>query len=125
MPMPEFKELIRAIRPEVEEINVVDLSEMQQSNEDFLLIDIREPYETAEGMIPGAVAIPRGVLELDIDKQTTDTNKQIVLYCEGGGRSILAAYMLGRMGFQNVISLLGGYKQWNELQQKINSTKGN
>lgn len=125
MPMPEFKELVNTIRKEVEEIDVVDLAEMQQSGEDFILIDVREPDETAAGMIPGAVALPRGMLELDIEKLTTDKDKQLVLYCAGGGRSILAAYMMGRMGFRSVMSLVGGYRQWGETQQKINSAKGN
>jgi len=119
MLVAEFKKLIDEVRREgVEEISFLDLKEMQQEEEDFLLIDVREPHELAAGMIPGAVSLPRGMLELDIDKFTTDKDKQIVLYCSGGGRSLLSAYMLGRMGFRNAVSLIGGYEQWSKSQPK-------
>jgi rhodanese-related sulfurtransferase len=119
MLVAEFKQLIDGIRKEgVEEINLVDLEEMREDQEDFLLVDVREPHELVAGMIPDAVSIPRGMLELEIDKFTTDKDKQIVLYCAGGGRSLLSAYMLGRMGFRNVMSLVGGYDLWNKSQKK-------
>jgi len=119
MLVAEFKQLLDDVRREgVEEINFLDLIEMQQEGEDFLLIDVREPSELAGGMIPGAVSLPRGMLELDIDKFTTDKDKQIVLYCAGGGRSLLSAYMLGKMGFRNVLSLVGGYEQWSKSQPR-------
>ncbi len=49
---------------------------MQQSGEDFILIDVRERDEQAKGMIPGAVAMPRGILEVNIDQITTDKDRQ-------------------------------------------------
>ena len=119
MLVAEFKQLIEEIRKEgVEEINFLDLKEMQQEGENFLLIDVREPEELTPGMIPGAVALPRGMLEIEIDRFTTDKDKQIVLYCRNGGRSLLAAYMLRRMGFSNVVSLLGGYTEWSKSLEK-------
>jgi rhodanese-related sulfurtransferase len=119
MLVAELRQLLDGIRREgIEEINFVDLKEMQEGNEDFLLIDVRQPDELSTGTIPGSVAVPRGVLELDIDRFTTDKDKQIVLYCANGGRSLMAAYMLHRMGFRNVVSLSGGYKQWSESQSK-------
>jgi len=119
MLVAEFKQLIEEIRKEgIEEINHLDLKEMQQDGEDFLLIDVREPEELTIGMIPGAVALPRGMLEIEIDRFTTDKNKQIVLYCRNGGRSLLGAYMLRRMGFGNVVSLVGGYTEWSKVQEK-------
>src|ERR1035437_1900794 len=119
MLVAEFKQLLEEVRREgVEEINFLDLKEMQEEGEDFLLIDVREPQELTAGMIPGAVSLPRGMLEQDIDKLTTDKDKQIVIYCAGGGRSLLSAYMLGRMGFRNAISLIGGYEQWTKSQPR-------
>ena len=80
MLLAEFKQLLEEVRRDgVEEINYLDLKEMQREGEDFLLIDVREANELAGGMIPGAVNLPRGMLELDIDKFTTDKDKQIVL----------------------------------------------
>ncbi len=119
MLVAEFKQLFEELRREgVEEISFLDLKEMQEEGEDFLLIDVREPTELAAGMIPGAVSLTRGMLEVEIDKFTTDKDKQIVLYCNGGVRSLLSAYMLGRMGFRNVFSLIGGYEQWSKSQPK-------
>jgi rhodanese-related sulfurtransferase len=69
-------------------------------------------------MIPGAVHISRGMLEHNIDQVTSDKDKKIVLYCGGGSRSALSAWMLKKMGFNNVISLAGGYRGWNESQDK-------
>ena len=89
---------------------------MQASGEDFVLIDVREPDEVAKGTIPGAVVIPRGMVEYNIDKVTTDKDKKLVLYCGGGSRSALAAWMLKKMGFRNVISLATGYRGWTQSQ---------
>src|SRR5207248_8511462 len=74
-------------KKEIREIDVNELKRMQQSGDDFVLIDVREPDEVAKGAIPGAVPIPRGVLELKIDQVTTDKDKKVVLYCGGGNRS--------------------------------------
>jgi rhodanese-related sulfurtransferase len=114
MAMPEFQQLVNEAKQEIKEIDARELRRMQQSGENFALVDVRQESETAKGVIPGATAIPRGVLELQIDQVTTDKNKKIVLYCGGGSRSALAAWMLKKMGFKNVISLAGGYRGWSE-----------
>jgi rhodanese-related sulfurtransferase len=114
MPLPEYKQLVEEARREIKEIDAADLKRMQQSQQDFTLIDVREPDEVAEGDIAGAKALPRGQLEHKIDTVTTDKDQPIVCYCGGGGRSALAAQSLKRMGFKNVMSLAGGYKRWKE-----------
>ena len=114
MALPEFKQLCDEAKKEIREIDSAELRRMQQAHQDFALIDVREPDEVLRGTIPGAVPIPRGVLELNIDQVTTDKNKNIVLYCGGGSRSALAAQSLKKMGFKNVISLAGGYRGWSQ-----------
>ena len=114
MPLPEFQQLVEEAKTEIQEIGPAELQKLQEAKEDFALIDVREPDETAHGTIPGAVTIPRGKLELDIEKVTTDKNKKLVLYCGGGSRSALAAWMLKKMGFKNVISLATGYRGWQK-----------
>lgn len=114
MALPEFKQLVDEAKREIQEIDSRELRQMQHQGEDFALIDVREPEEVRQGTIPGAVAIPRGVLELHVDQVTTDKNKKIVCYCGGGSRSALAAWMLKKMGFKNVISLAGGYRGWQQ-----------
>jgi rhodanese-related sulfurtransferase len=116
--MPEFKQLVSEAKKEIQEIGPEDLRHMQGADQDFVLVDVRDKEEAAKGMIPGAVHISRGMLEHDIDQVTTDKNKKIVLYCGGGSRSALSAWMLKKMGFKNVISLAGGYRGWNDSQNK-------
>ena len=112
MPMPEFNQLCNEAKHEIQEIDVAALKTMQQRGDSFELIDVREPDEVQRGTIPGAKHISRGVLERDIDKVTTDKNRPIVLYCGGGNRSALSAWMLKKMGFNNVYSLIGGWSAW-------------
>lgn len=114
MPMPEFHQLVSQAKKEIQEINVGDLKKMQQGGEDFSLVDVRDKQDADKGMIPQAVNISRGMLEYKIDEVTTDKNRKIVLYCGGGSRSALAAASLKKMGFKNVSSLAGGYKEWKE-----------
>jgi adenylyltransferase/sulfurtransferase len=114
MPLPEYKQMVDEAKREIKEIGPAELKRMQQSQEVFLLLDVREPDEVAEGAIAGAQALPRGQLEHKIDTLTADKDKSIVCYCGGGGRSALAAQSLKKMGFKNVKSLAGGYKGWKE-----------
>ncbi len=114
MPLPEFKQLVDEARSQINEISPNDVRRMQQSGEEFTLIDVRERDEQAKGAIPGAVRLPRGILEVSIDQITTDKERKLVLYCAGGSRSALAALNLKKMGFRNVFSLAGGYRHWRE-----------
>ena len=114
MPMPEFNQLCNEAKREIQEIDVPALKTMQQRGDDFELIDVREPDEVQRGAIPGAKHIARGILERDIDKVTTDKNRKLVLYCGGGSRSALSAWMLKKMGFNNVYSLIGGWSAWKQ-----------
>jgi len=96
-----------------------------------LLIDIREPAEFTRGHIPGAVHIPRGLLEFEILKVLErlgivhdPANTDIVLYCGTGGRSALAAKSLDDMGFANVRSLDGGIVAWAEARLPLDVPTG-
>jgi methionyl aminopeptidase len=97
MTMPEFKQLVDEVKKEIHEIDVAGLKDLQKGHKDFAVIDVREPDDFRQGTIPGAATIPRGVLELNIDQVTSDKDKKIVVYCGGGSRSALAAYMLQKM----------------------------
>lgn len=103
----------------VEEIDVDGLIEAMRQDPDVVVLDIREPDERAKGAIPGSVAIPRGVLERDIEKivfqgqgTQVDLERTVICYCGGGSRSALAAWSLMEMGFVRVRSLAGGFKAW-------------
>lgn len=80
-----------------------------------LIVDVREPQEYAAGHIPGAINIPRGVLEFKLDQfpDLQDRNREIVLQCQGGGRSALATVVMQELGFKNVVNLAGGFGGWS------------
>lgn len=80
----------------------------------YLFIDVREPNETAMGTIPGATLVPRGLLEFKFGGAVEDKDAKIVVYCKSGGRSALAAYTLMHMGYNNVVSMDGGWSAWSE-----------
>ncbi|ORX54045.1 Rhodanese-like protein [Hesseltinella vesiculosa] len=80
-----------------------------------LVIDVRETDEVSQGKIPSAVSVPRGILELKIEKLVTpESDRPLVLYCAGGLRSIMAASSLVGMGYDKskIRSLQGGYGAW-------------
>ncbi|HEX6938180.1 MAG TPA: rhodanese-like domain-containing protein [Longimicrobiales bacterium] len=91
-----------------------------------LLVDLRESEERREhGTIPGAVHMPRGMLEFYADptlpyhRPELDPGRRIILHCASGGRSALAADLLQQMGYNNVAHLDGGLKAWKEAGQPI------
>lgn len=118
MPLPEFRQLVDEAKLQISEISADDLKHMQDAGDDFILIDVREREEQAKGTIPGAVSMPRGILEVNIDQITTDKDRKLVLYCGGGSRSALAAVNLKKMGFRKVISLAGGYRGWRDSETR-------
>jgi rhodanese-related sulfurtransferase len=77
------------------------------------IVDIREESEWANGHLPGATHLSRGVLEVRVAKVFPDPSAPLVLYCGGGNRSALAADVLRVMGYTNVSSLAGGWRGWN------------
>jgi len=85
---------------------------------DVLFLDVREPAEVAaSGKVPGAVAIPRGLVEFRADPESPmhdaafDRAKTVVAYCASGGRSALVGKVLKDMGYENIRNL-GGFKGW-------------
>jgi rhodanese-related sulfurtransferase len=106
---PEFEALVDEARPRVTEISIDDYLARKDQ---VTLIDVREDHEVAQGMIPGAEHIGRGVIERDIVGKHPDKDEELVLYCGGGYRSVLAADNLQKMGYRRVRSLIGGWRAW-------------
>ena len=80
----------------------------------YLFIDCRTEDEFKMGHVPGAMHIPRGLMEFKIDKQVPDKTANIVLYCKKGGRGCLATCTLCRMGYKNVKNMDGGWAAWEK-----------
>jgi len=86
--------------------NKIDLSD------DFILVDVREDREWIQGNIPSSIHIGKGVIERDVASLIPNQGAEIVLYCQGGYRSALAAISLKEMGYRNVLSMSGGFSDW-------------
>lgn len=116
-------EIVAKAKATITECSVRDAHACLTSN--TLIIDIREPAEYQRGHLPGAILMPRGLLEFDIhnvvDKMRMDQSvpheeQHIVLYCGTGGRSALAAKSLEDLGYRNVISMDGGIVAWAQAR---------
>lgn len=105
-------QLLDLARRQVKEISAQELQSRLGNAGALTLVDIRERDEFVQGHIPGAVFIPRGYLELQIEQHQVDRAQPVVVYCAGGVRSILAARNLQEMGYTNVVSLMGGFNGW-------------
>src|SRR3989442_8395859 len=85
------------------------------TNQEIVLVDVREKHEWNEGHLPGAIHVPRGYLELQIEEAVPDKSKTIVLYCAGGVRSLMAGKTLQGIGYGKAISMSGGFGGWEGL----------
>ncbi len=110
--MVVFKDVLAAAKAEVSEIDGATAGERVAKGAQ--LIDVREPDETAAGIVGGSLRIPRGMLELQIEAAVPDRTEEIVLMCAGGTRSALAAKTIQDMGYENVSSLAGGFTAWKD-----------
>ena len=116
---PGFLALVRDAKQRVRETNVAAIWERIKRGEKVNLVDIREDNEWERGHIPGATHLGKGILERDVETRFPDPKAEIVLYCGGGYRSALAADVLQKMGYTNVISMDGGYRGWVEAGHEV------
>ncbi|HEU5437731.1 MAG TPA: rhodanese-like domain-containing protein, partial [Ktedonobacterales bacterium] len=104
--------MLRRARTEVAEQSAAEVAARLQDGADVVLVDVREQHEWNEGHLPGALHVPRGYLELQIEEAVPERDRPVVLYCAGGVRSLLAAETLRQMGYREPISMSGGYTAW-------------
>ncbi|HZR08922.1 MAG TPA: rhodanese-like domain-containing protein, partial [Myxococcales bacterium] len=107
--MKTKSELLKNARTQVPEVTPQELSRQSPRP---AIVDVREKQETDAGVLPGARQVPRGFLELRIEEVVPDRNADVVLYCAGGTRSLLAGKTLQDMGYTRVRSMSGGFSAW-------------
>ena len=107
-----FLALVNDAKKRIKETNVADMKRRMDAGEKIALVDVREESEWAQGHLPGAIHLGKGIIERDIEQHVPDANAKIVLYCGGGFRSALTADNLQKMGYTNVESMDGGWKGW-------------
>jgi molybdopterin/thiamine biosynthesis adenylyltransferase/rhodanese-related sulfurtransferase len=107
--MAGFRELLNAAKQRIREIDPA-AAEARLGEATFL--DVREQDEHEQGTIPGAVFIPRGHLEAQVENRLSDKDRPVVVYCAGGVRSAFAAETLQQLGYTDVVSMAGGFGRW-------------
>ena len=120
-----LNEMVDHAKREIELIPVEEAATRQA-----LVLDVRERGEFKEGHLPGAMLVPRGLLEIRADAEhpkreaaLEDRERPVITYCTGGSgaRSALAAQTLKRMGFTNVACLDGGLDAWSAAGKPVES----
>jgi molybdopterin/thiamine biosynthesis adenylyltransferase/rhodanese-related sulfurtransferase len=110
-----YSDLIAQARKNTKEVSLDALKKRLETHEPLTLLDVREKDEYRAGFIPGAVSIPRGFLEIQVEAKLPDKNAKIVAYCAGGTRSALAAVTLANLGYTNVETANPGFTRWKDL----------
>lgn len=116
---PGFLALVNDAKTRIRQCTVDDVKAMLDREERFELIDTREDSEWARGHLPRARHLSKGIIERDIEAAVPDQTVRIVLYCGGGFRSALAAEALQKMGYTDVLSMDGGWSQWNAKRYPV------
>lgn len=116
---PGFLKLVADAKTRIREISLQELKAKLAGNQSFILIDVREESEWQAGHLPKAIHLGKGIIERDIEALVSDFDQEIVLYCGGGYRSALAADALQKMGYNNVLSMDGGFRAWKENNETI------
>ena len=109
---PGFLKIAADAKSRVTECTVADVKARLAAGEKFLIVDVREESEFAAGHAAGAVHLGKGVIERDVERVIPDPAAKVVLYCGGGFRSALAADVMQKMGYTNVVSMDGGWAKW-------------
>jgi len=131
--MKRYDDLVNEALARVKEVTPWDFGRRYQSGDVPLLLDIREPSEFGALRIPGSINVPRGILEQSCEWDYDETvpelaagrEREIVVICRSGKRSVLAADVMQLMGFSNVVSLKFGIRGWNDAELPMEDANGN
>ncbi len=121
--MPSYRDILQQVKGEIDEISAPQARERLDAPQPPVLVDVREQDEWDEGYVPGAIHVPRGMLESRIEGLLPDRSSEIVVYCAGGSRSAFAAKTLGELGYENVTSLIGGFTDWKRNGFQIEQSR--
>jgi rhodanese-related sulfurtransferase len=121
---PSVGELVAKTRKMIKTVDMAGFKAALDKKQTGLIVDVREPEEYAEGHVPGAVNVPRGMIEFTIWKHVgfpdkTDMNKKMHLYCATGGRCTLATKTLQDLGFTDVTAVVMKFEDWQKAGHPV------
>jgi sulfur-carrier protein adenylyltransferase/sulfurtransferase len=114
-----YTDLFSEVRDTVKTISLDELKRRIEAGDKFTLVDVREKDEVRLGYIPGAIHVPRGFLEMQIEAKVPDRSAEVIVYCAGGTRSAFAAKTLTELGYTNVLSANPGYVRWKDVGNPV------
>src|SRR6476659_8261146 len=118
-----YQQIMDEARKAVPEVTPDEVKNRVDRGAAGVLLDVREKEEVRQGYIPGAVSIPRGFLEMQVEEKVPDKTTPIVTYCAGGTRSLLAGRILKELGYTNVVSMKGGFGGWKNKGLPVQEDK--
>jgi rhodanese-related sulfurtransferase len=116
---PVVTQKVQAAQKQVKTIGMEEYRKVVESPGNALIVDVREPHEYAAGHVPGAINIPRGVLEFQIWKHVgfpanTERGRTVYLQCQSGNRASLAAQSLEDLGFTHTTAVVMSLEDWQK-----------
>jgi rhodanese-related sulfurtransferase len=128
-----YQDLVAQISPQISEYFPWDIEEKIDNKDDMLFLDVRENQEYDTMHIENSLHVPRGILETAVEWDHEETepdlvearDKEVIVVCRSGSRSIFAAFTLMQMGYNNVSSLKTGLRGWNDYELKLVDMEGN
>src|SRR6516225_1765921 len=111
--MATFRDLLRDTKGRIREVDTATAA-ADLGRPGTVVLDVREPDEYEQGALLGAIHIPRGHLESQVEGRVTDHDAHVVVYCAGDTRSAFAAATLGQLGYTDVVSMAGGFNKWKD-----------
>ena len=112
--MSQKDKWLAELRQRISEVSPEEVGELIAGGNGITIIDVREGDEYRQGHLPGAIHLPRGFLELQAEGKLAGFRGRIIAYCAAGIRSLFAADTLNRMGFDDVVSMAGGFTRWKQ-----------
>lgn len=110
--MASFRELLAQTKAEIREVDTEQAASLRLDG--ATVLDVREPDEVAQGVIPGSVGIVRGNLEAQVENQIPDKSTSLIVLCAGGVRSAFAVKTLEALGYTDLVSMDGGFNKWKD-----------
>jgi molybdopterin/thiamine biosynthesis adenylyltransferase/rhodanese-related sulfurtransferase len=121
--MANFRELLARLRESIPQTTPEEVRARREQGEHFQVLDVREPEETANGIVPGARPLSRAHFESQVEDVLPDKDAEVVVYCATGVRSLFAAQTLNELGYSNVSSMKGGFTRWKDLGYNFDTPK--
>ncbi|HYV95835.1 MAG TPA: rhodanese-like domain-containing protein [Gemmatimonadaceae bacterium] len=109
--MKSYHDLLSEAKSRIRETPLAEARTLQEQAADVVFLDVREPNEWNLGRIPGALFIPRGRLESDVEARVP-REKRVIIYCANANRSAFAADTMQQMGYEHVTSMAQGWNAW-------------